>query len=108
MPNPFHVSQDVCSLYGACPSVSHNIGHRFQPGPIVDQRSRGSALRFLPRHKVFHQFLDRQIPVFDNFLFLKALPRFVSNMNFSACSFVSKNRRQSFLFSDNLAGTQTR
>src|SRR4029077_16667158 len=34
--------------------------------------------------------------------------RFVSNMNFSACSFVSKNRRQSFPFSDNLAGTQTR
>jgi hypothetical protein len=34
--------------------------------------------------------------------------RFVSNMNFSACSFVSKKRRQSFPFSDNLAGTHTR
>jgi 2OG-Fe(II) oxygenase superfamily len=34
--------------------------------------------------------------------------RFVSNMNFSACSLVSKNQQQSFLFSANLAGTQTR
>jgi hypothetical protein len=60
----------------AIPNVPHSMGHRFQPGPIVDERSRRSALRFLPRHKFFHQFLDRQIPVFDNFLFLKALPRF--------------------------------
>ena len=34
--DPFHVSQDVCSLYGACPNLPHNIGHRFQPGPIVN------------------------------------------------------------------------
>jgi hypothetical protein len=34
--------------------------------------------------------------------------RFVSNMNFSACSFVSKNQQQSFFFSANLAGNQTR
>jgi hypothetical protein len=74
--------QDVCSLYGACPNLPHNIGHRFQPGSIVDERSRRSALRFLPRHKFFHQFLDRQIPVFDNFLFLKALPRFQEQLRF--------------------------
>ena len=73
--DPFHVSQDVCSLYGARPNVPHNIGHRFQPGSIVDERSRRAALRFLSRHKFFHSFLDRQISVFDNFLFLKALPR---------------------------------
>jgi hypothetical protein len=52
--NSFHVSQDICSLYGACPNVAHNIGHRFQPGPIVDERSGRSALRFLPSQIFFH------------------------------------------------------
>jgi hypothetical protein len=73
--DPFHVSQDICSLYGACPNVPHKLGHRFQAGPIIDERSHRAALRFLSRHKFFHLFLDRQISVFDNFLFLKALPR---------------------------------
>jgi len=80
--DPFHVSQDVCSLYGACPNLPHNIGHRFQPGSIVYERSRRSALRFLPRHKFFRQFLDRQIPVFDDFFFLKALPCFEQKFRF--------------------------
>ena len=74
--DPFHVAQEVRSFYGAGPDVTYNLGHRIHSGPIVYERPGRSALRFLPSQEFFRQFLNCQVPVVADFLFLKALPCF--------------------------------
>jgi hypothetical protein len=78
----FHVAQEVRSFYGAGPNVTYNLGHRIQPGPIVYERPGRPALRFLPSQEFFRQFLNCQIPVVADFLFLETLPCFQQEPRF--------------------------